>query len=161
MRVVSNEEFEAAINNPDYIGIVKSVINNSKRNRVMWDERQFCIYNSIWQALRRYEPNRGCKFTSYLHTCTKWCIYRLNKKTRKNQVPIKTNAQIAISRLCKIESRDLLDAELDYGDERIQILTDRYISNMLLKEIADKYDMSVEWVRERISAGIKLVNGKD
>ncbi len=161
MREVSNEEFEAAIKNPDYIGIVKSVINNSRKNRVSWDERQFCIYNSIWQALRRYQPDRGCQFTSYLYTSTKWCIYRLNKKTKRHQMLVKTNAGLSLAKLFKLESRELTDIEIDYNDQRIEILKDRYISNMLFKEIAVKHEISVESVRRQISEGIKLLNSKD
>jgi RNA polymerase sigma factor (sigma-70 family) len=157
VKVVSDKEFEEAIKNPDYIGICKFVIYQYKQ-KISKEELNSCIYQSIWQALRRFKPERNMKFTSYLYICARGTCYIAFKKNRNmKRRQTLTNCEERLNRQTVLDNHTIFDMELDDSNEDIQIVKERYLENLKLREIAERHDISIEGARHKIARGLELL----
>ena len=64
---VSNEEFEVACKNTNYIRIIEAI--SKKYHSLSSDDVRECKLVGLWQALRYWNNHQlSCKFTTYLYT---------------------------------------------------------------------------------------------
>ena len=116
-------------------------------------------YN-IYQAILKYDPARGAKFSTYLGNETKWmCLNIYNKNKKHPEIPTEQeyidNQQINPTTTHEqIVQKELFNKVLDlireYPDDRIEkIFQMRYIEGsknkvMPWKNVSQKIDMSIQ-----------------
>lgn len=120
--------------------------------------REWELY-SILEALQKYNPDAGTKFTTFLHIVAMETMTEL----RKEQVRIRSilakqkdltedNVKGATernfaSRSLKKTLGDALDA---LPDEQRRLLTDRYFGRLTLAEMADERGCTIKQIRYRL-----------
>lgn len=140
MKHVTNKEFESALNDEE----VRKIMNSSsKRFNTMLDDEEIreCQLDSLWYALGTYEEGKS-KFFTYLHNMVRfYCLKSINLKKKKS--PEKTN--ISISPEAKTSNFNLLETmsvEDSLSEKEYSIIEDRFIGQLNLKEIGEKYKIS-------------------
>lgn len=137
--------FEEVLKNDDCVSIMNSVAKRYK-GLVSSDEIKSFKLESAWEASEKYNPNHPgkMKFTTYLANCLKFKIllYLRGKKIKKN-CPMKDKA----------DSKDytfFTDITDCLNPEEKNIFTLKYIENYSTKEIADKYNISRQSMKNKL-----------
>jgi len=130
---VSNEVYEAALSNEDYIKIGKSVTRQFKLDN---DARLECWLFGLWDALKKYS-NKGTKFTTYLYNCVWYrCLKMVCRKEYK---------YLSLNNLAQRDKQDSIINDVS------QLILDRIIGRMSLEELAIKYKSSRHKVKKQLN----------
>ena len=152
MKEVSNKDFEEALADINNITIAKFAINQYKTIPV--DDREQLINLAIWEALRRFDPSRKCKFTSYLYTCASW-VCKNHIKRVKSKIPTVSlsDKNTKFYGSYEFDTRQI-DMKYDLGQDDYQLIQERFINCSFLKEIAEKRKISIEWARMKVERAV-------
>lgn len=125
--------------------------------RLTKDDIRRCILMAVWKAINKHDDELGLKFTTFVYRgVVMECMTALkenresNKKKKKFRI---SNKQEAIDFLLdhRFSEYDRIDLMEEVGAvENGEILIDRHIQNHTVKEIALKYDRSIETIRQRM-----------
>lgn len=155
-REISSEELEAAINNRDNINILKKM-GMAYSNRLSPDELKNCADLAIWKTLQSHKNNRGQKFTSSLVNFFKWeCLLVINflNRHRAEEMGNVEPEWDSSGDTAHEEVKDLLSL---LNDKEQQIIKDRYIDGMSMRDVAQKHGMSRQWARILCMRGFKKI----
>jgi DNA-directed RNA polymerase specialized sigma subunit len=145
MRTVTNEEYNLALKNEDYIKIGKSILRKFKFNI---DLRRECWLIGLWDALRNYNSSKKIKFTTYLYYRILWLAIRKAKQNTHE--------------LTYLDSKVTVGYEDSYLDEIFEIIPSKYrkivyskyVDNMTIKELSEKYSLSSQTITKYIKIGL-------
>ena len=122
------------------------------------NEIQACILNAIWKALKKYEPQSACKFTTYLYNgVVMECLTQ--KKFNSQNPTLKIYENIISERNKEIDRIDMVD-ELENCCEDPDIIFDRFYNNMTIKEIASSRGVCSETIRVKINKNLNKLRLK-
>jgi len=146
-----DKQFEEKWNCADIQNIMNK-ISNRYRNNVDLDDIESIKMNTLWTCLKKYDPDRGTKFTSYLY---QQFSYAMKNKVKKKRWEFNTDIieKTDVKAQSKMEVIDLITG-LDEEDSKI--LTQRFYDNMTMKEIGRKNGYSRETARRRLKNAINL-----
>jgi len=146
-----DKQFEEKWNCTDIQNIMNK-ISNRYRNNVDLDDIESIKMNTLWACIKKYDPARGTKFTSYLY---QQFSYAMKNKVKKKRWEFNTDIieKADVKEQSKMEIMDIITG-LDEEDS--QILTQRFYDNMTMKEIGRKNGYSRETARRRLKNAINL-----
>ena len=77
-RKITNEEFNKALRNEDYIRIINAA-SKKYASFISPDDMLECRMNALWQSLQNFDASFGVKFTSFLYSRVVWeCKKKIN-----------------------------------------------------------------------------------
>ena len=142
-KIVSNEEYNAAVNNVDFIKIGRSVTRKFKLDK---DLRHECWLYGLWDALKKFSDIKSNKFTTYLYNCVYWrCLKEACRKPQKTYM-LPPN----------IVSPTYQDVFEELPTEYKDIIVDRIVYRLSFKELAAKYQLSYFNFKEKNAVGFKI-----
>jgi DNA-directed RNA polymerase specialized sigma24 family protein len=144
--VVSNEEYEEALDNPDN----KAIMNLAGANFVNVlgkDEVHSCKLMALWKTLQTWNPDKS-KFTSLLHRMVRWECLRSVKNARDPPIP---TPFLPATTPSDTPIWELIDG---LSDESKDIIIKRFVGNMTLDEISEEYDCCYETIRLKIAKAL-------
>ncbi len=136
---VSNDEYEAALANDDYIKIGRSVL---KQFRLDVDERKEAWLKGLWDALKKYNPAKA-KFTSYLYRCV---FYRALKMAYKKPPKLLKEAKTFNN-----------DSVYNWTNEQSNLVIDRVLGRLTFQELSKKYNLSVYLIKKQLKKDINKI----
>lgn len=156
------DNIENYLKNPDVVNIMNAVSNKYSRS-IDIDEIESIKMLTLWKCVKKFDPERGAKFTSYLYQQLSFAFK--NELKKKKQMWYRDNNQIDI-----IKNNDDYDSSIEFRDtisglpeEVSRILKQRFLGNMTMVEIAKANGYSRETARRRLKRAIKICkksNGK-
>jgi DNA-directed RNA polymerase specialized sigma24 family protein len=153
-KVVSNIEYEEALNTIDYIRIMDAAASRFK-NILDQDEIHRCKLIALWDALRTWRPT-GRKFTSFLYIKVRWeCMRSINQQREDTLYslyeydPPDCDSCPDMSDILDVLTPDLRD-----------MVKKRYLESMTLREISEYYGLCHETIRRRLKQAIEILQNK-
>lgn len=131
MQVITNQQYEIALKNKDYIQVAKKALKSFKLTS---SERHESWLIGLWNALKRFEEDKHTKFTTWLYNEVRWAASEVvkNKKISDNQ-PLHKN-------LCDDVTEDILYQIVP--DDLRNLLEDKVLGRYSNKELQLKYGIS-------------------
>ena len=144
-------QFEEKWNSQDIQNIMNKVTNRYKRN-VDHDDIESIKMNTLWSCIKKYDADKGTKFTSYLYQQLSYAM--------KNEVK-KKRAEFNVDNVEKIDSGTLLKMEVmdvitGLEEQDLEIIHQRFFHNMTMKEIGKINGYSRETARRRLKNAVKI-----
>ena len=156
------DNIENYLKNPDVVNIMNAVSNKYSKS-IDLDEIDSIKMLTLWKCIKKFDPDRGAKFTSYLYQQLSFAFK--NELKKKKQMWYRDNAQIDSA-----NSNDSYDSYIEFRDtisglpeDVSTILQQRFLGNMTMVEIAKANGYSRETARRRLQTAIKICkksNGK-
>ncbi len=156
------DNIENYLKNPDVVNIMNAVSNKYSKS-IDLDEIDSIKMLTLWKCIKKFDPDRGAKFTSYLYQQLSFAFK--NELKKKKQMWYRDNAQIDSA-----NSNDSYDSHIEFRDtisglpeDVSTILQQRFLGNMTMVEIAKANGYSRETARRRLQTAIKICkksNGK-
>jgi len=158
------DNIENYLKNPDIVNIMNAVSNKYSKS-IDLDEIESIKMLTLWKCVKKYDPDRGAKFTSYLYQQLSFAFK--NELKKKKQMWYRDNNQIDMSNINGVSKSDLSiefsDTISGLPDDVSMILKQRFLGNMTMVEIAKANGYSRETARRRLKRAIKICkksNGK-
>jgi RNA polymerase sigma factor (sigma-70 family) len=143
-------EFETKWNCQEIQNVMNNIAARYKRN-IDVDDIESIKMDVLWRCVKKYDPNKGCKFTSYLY---QQFSYAMKNKVKKKSLEFNViSGHIDAKTIDRMEIVDIitgLDAE-DY-----QIIQQRFYDNLTMKEIGVKNGYSRETARRKLKNVLTL-----
>jgi RNA polymerase sigma factor (sigma-70 family) len=146
-----DKHFEEKWNCTDIQNIMNK-ISNRYRNNVDLDDIESIKMNTLWACIKKYDPARGTKFTSYLY---QQFSYAMKNKVKKKRWEFNTDI-IEKADVKEQSKMEIIDIITGLDEEDSKILTQRFYDNMTMKEIGRKNGYSRETARRRLKNAINL-----
>jgi RNA polymerase sigma factor (sigma-70 family) len=143
-----DKNFDEAYKNIDYKRIMDKVCSRYSR-AVDPDDLTSIRLNTLWECLKKYDPTRGAKFTSYLYQQLTFAIKNSLKKRKREftNIPIEKY---------KNETENISLVLSDLPDEYSNLLRQKYLGNMTMEEIGKENGYSRETARRKIKKALNL-----
>lgn len=145
MILITDEQFEQAIHNQDYEKIlIASISRYGTKYNTRYHKNMI-----LWEALRAFNPEKhNIKFTTYLYHRARWYVLSKYKAKKRNKETVSMSSIQEISSdiecdkslMRKQNLKEILEG-LDMCDR--DILEDKFLKQMTLKEIASKDNTSI------------------
>jgi|TARA_R100000152_G_C6689964_1_gene121799 RNA polymerase sigma factor (sigma-70 family) len=149
------DNIENYLKNPDVVNIMNAVSNKYSKS-IDLDEIDSIKMLTLWKCIKKFDPDRGAKFTSYLYQQLSFAFK--NELKKKKQMWYRDNVQIDGT-----TSSDSYDSFVEFRDtisglpeEVSTILQQRFLGNMTMVEIARANGYSRETARRRLKTAIKI-----
>jgi len=148
-----DNKMKELLSDSNIIGIMNAV--SSRYRTIDPDQIDSIKLNTLWECIKKYDPGRGAKFTSYLYQNLNFAFKNeLKKKTREFATDtLELSAQ---------------DSYVDYGDvfegipeEYADLLKQKFISNMTMNEIGMINGYSRETARRKVAKAVKIYKKKN
>jgi len=148
-------DFETAKDNLDYIRIAKTATR--KYMKYLTEEEAYSLQMlGLWDAVRKFDPTRGTKFTTFLYTRVVFAVknYHMNKeqkyKARHKSYEHSDLSSVANSKKLFATTSKVLELITDLDEDDRTLLEERYIHNMTYDEIATRHGYCKETARRKI-----------
>ena len=136
------------LSDPNIIGIMNAV--GSRYYSIDPDQLESIKLNTLWECAKKYDPNRGTKFTSFLYQNLVFAFKNELKKTLR-EFPTET---IELNTPARATSTtDIFDG---MPKEYATLLEQKYVYNMTMNEIGDKNGYSRETARRKVAKAVKF-----
>jgi RNA polymerase sigma factor (sigma-70 family) len=151
---VSDLEFEEALSNEHYIGIMELASKNFRMS-MSREELKSCKYIALWTSLKKYDETRyTAKFTTYLFLNVKYeCMKYVNLESRhKQRFKIVENIEVAA------EEENNLELLIELIPEEFRsVVKQKFLDNKTLHEIGKAHGYSHETARKNIQRGLSYI----
>lgn len=155
MKIITNEEFEIAVNNEEYWKVMDFAAREALGKFTMdEDDLYTCKLEGLWKAMLKYNGRK--KFTSYLYDRTRWVCFAYLKNKYKQRFH-----QLRYHPASHYESYwELLDTIENLPDK--ELFKQRYLDGTSLKDIAKNNNLTKYKARAKIKNSskelIKIIN---
>lgn len=122
-------------------------------NQLNEDEIYTCIINALWKAIKKYDPNFGSKFTTYLYNGV--IMECLTQQKFNSNLKRHSQIQSVQDKKSLIPTVDIID-EISKCDDPI-IIYDYFFNNKSIKEIAKENNVCGETIRLKIKKNLKKI----
>lgn len=141
------------LSDPNVIGIMNAVA--SRYRTIDPDQVDSIKLNTLWECAKKYDPERGTKFTSFLYQNLNFAFKNeLKKKAREFATDTLENSTPDLS----IDNTDIFDGiPSEYAD----LIKQKYIYNMTMKEIGKINGYSRETARRKVAKAVKIYKNKN
>ncbi len=141
-KTITDEELRLAYKIPTNFKIIQSVLYKYSKY-IPYDILKQCGYIGLWKSLSLYDNSYGRKFTTHLYSYVNWeCMHHL----RDN----KSKAKRLQNSIDKRTSTLFFDYFGFLSEKDKELLHNRYIKLMTLREIGRVEGITPEGVRKRI-----------
>lgn len=148
--MVSNTEFEKHSKNIEYTKIMNSVLRKY-RNNLDEDERVQVRNIALFEALDTYDPKYKSKFETHLYNKTFYTLFKLFDMENKQTKHLEYYSEVRDNRNTHyFDNFEMVDVLCDLNPKDRELLEYRYIHNMSLVELGQKYNLTKETIRLRI-----------
>jgi len=157
MNNVTNNEYETALRDVVNLKILNKVRKKYYR-LIPQEELERCLLIALWNALRRFNPTKGRKFTSYLYISLEWecCKWITNdKKDAQDNNAQHLDSFVSYEKLEYDQFNDILSV---LPKRLSKVIEQKILYNMTFKEIAKKNKYSHETARKRFLEGLGTLN---
>jgi RNA polymerase sigma factor (sigma-70 family) len=138
--------FEEEKSKKENIQIMNSVLSGFRKS-IYKEDIQYLKDYSLWESIRRYSPDKNTKFSSYLYKVTRWkCLEYIELRKPKFEEYLHIDSQ---NHKYKTNYR-YINLILDLTKESKDLLIDRYIGRLTIKEMGDKYKSPQETIRLKL-----------
>lgn len=160
MNKITNEDYEAALNNIDYIKIMKFA-SRPYQKAIPPDDLYELKLVTLWESLLKYDISLNTKFTTFLHQqirfkCLKY-ISKTNAEKRRNTKHLEGLTGLTKHRegylITNADSLDIMIRDLE--EEHRLILKQKYLDRLTLEEIGQYNGYCKETARKRLKDAIK------
>lgn len=154
-KVVSNEEFETALNNKDNALLIYSITN--KYRGLDAETKRECGLTALWRALQKFDASYGQKFTSSLYRFVHWECRRFlaRGKNKRTFVSVKPLEQEDVSEL---ETKEFVERYVKllpaYNREIIQLY---YLEEKPLREIGKAYKLNNKELKVKLDESVAML----
>lgn len=124
-----------------------------------------CILNALWKSIKKFNPDKNTKFTTYLYSgvvmecLTQKKFNNQNARQAPQNLRIYENIASCPESSSRMERIDMLD-EVESCCEEPDLIYDRFYRNMSVREIAQNRGLSSEWIREKINRNLSKLRAK-
>lgn len=166
--IITNQEFESALANPNYAKIIHTAIKNfnsyiykkdKKSIKQTYEELKQHARIALWKALQSYDPEKpgASKFTTYL-VRTILNEFMINHKFLNK--PQGINKSYFIEDVFELDNKDFIDKYLEcLSAQEKEIIKYKYMEDKTLEEIGIIYNYTAEGIRLKLNKiGKKLKN---
>lgn len=153
---ISDIEYQDAYKNQDNQRVIKSVLSKY-RHKLDEHTLESCGLQALWKCLQSHDYSFTTKFTSSLWKFTTWeCKREIAKvKNKSREQPLEFSADIAPDK--QPVSYDLSDYFSLLSDDEKQVLNYRFVENMTLLEIGNRFGFTREAARLKIKKAINKI----
>tara|TARA_R110002020_G_scaffold71388_4_gene184431 strand:+ start:674 stop:1153 length:480 start_codon:yes stop_codon:yes gene_type:complete len=149
------DNIDSYLKNTDVVNIMNAVANKYCK-AIDLDEIESIKMLTLWKCSKKFDPEKGAKFTSYLYQQLSFAFK--NELKKKKNIWYRDNNQIDMSK-----PNDKYDTSVEFNDtisglpdEVNKILQQRFLGNMTMVEIAEANGYSRETARRRLKSAIKI-----
>jgi len=158
LKTISNEEYYEAYTNEQYKSIISKAMSPFKIDRF---EAVRIKDDALWMALQTHDPKRS-KFETYLYNKVRWmCRRQVWSRSPKNKSfhnKMEVLKEMDIKKLNKsydpisdhINKMQCEEILSTLNDDDRQLLIDRFFLSKTYKEIADKKNVSIQRIEQKI-----------
>jgi RNA polymerase sigma factor (sigma-70 family) len=153
-----DKNIENYLKNEDIIKIMSAVSWPYKYN-IDADEITSLQMDILWECIKKYDPERGSKFTSYLYQQLSFALRSKAKKKKREfaSEAIQENTPCNKSQ-SDMNCYDILDGlPLDVS----HIIKQRFVKNMTMNEIGTENGYSRETARRKLIKAVKICKEKN
>lgn len=144
--MITDQEFSIAWENKENRRIMQSAIRRYL-GIISPDEVNSCKMIGLWECLKRHDPTKGRKFTTYLYGGVQIQCKKVINKVKY----VVIDDVVSYMDFNRIYIRDSLDKlEEEYQD----LVYSRFFERKTLKEIAEENGYSIETARRRIKKAL-------
>lgn len=128
-----DKKMRELLSDHNILGIMNAV--GSKYRSIDPDQLESIKLNTLWECAKKYDPEKGTKFTSYLYQNL---VYAFKNELKKNIREFATES-IELNTPAKASSyTDIFDG---LPEEYANLLEQKYIYNMTMNEIGSKNEI--------------------
>jgi RNA polymerase sigma factor (sigma-70 family) len=155
VKSVSNDEFTIAWENKEYQKIISTAIQPFLKNLSL-EESIEVRQMGLWEAMRRYEPIKKPKFTSYLYQIIRWQCGRIIYSRKKPKYRTNVKIENYSSNVHKnVPFFELVDGLTNLEEK---VVRDRFIENRSLHDIGQRHDISHQTVQNVLKRAYKAMS---
>ena len=147
---LESRDFDVALENNDYRKIMDSVCYKF-RKRVDPDIIQSIKLTTLWECLNKFDPTKGCKFTSFLYNSLRLNISNSMKRRKYQEF---TNIPFERYNEKTEDFEIIIDA---LPEESKSILRMKFQDKMTIEEIGKNRGYSRETARRNVAKAIELI----
>lgn len=136
------------LSDPNIVGIMNAV--GSRYRSIDPDQLESIKLNTLWECAKKYNPDRGTKFTSYLYQNL---VYAFKNELKRNIREFPTES-IELNTPAKASNyTDIFDG---LPSEYATLLEQKYVYNMTMNEIGNKNGYSRETARRKVAKAVNF-----
>lgn len=147
-----NETFNTAWENVDY----QKVMNHAVRpysKQIPYEDLNQCKCIALWECIRHFKPNKGSKFTSFLHEKTRWqCLKFFESHKIKHRTHKLDDYPYQSKELAEVDFNDLLDQLPEHDGV---VLRQKYVEGKTLHEIGAANGYCYETARKKLIKAVE------
>jgi DNA-directed RNA polymerase specialized sigma24 family protein len=136
------------LSDPNVVGIMNAV--GSRYRSIDPDQLDSIKLNTLWECSKKYNPNRGTKFTSYLYQNL---VFAFKNELKKNIREFPTETIELNTPAQATNTTDIFDG---MPKEYANLLEQKYVYNMTMNEIGDKNGYSRETARRKVAKAVNF-----
>jgi DNA-directed RNA polymerase specialized sigma24 family protein len=150
-----NKNFEDLLKSTDILKIMVSVGSRYAKN-IDPDQLESIKMGVLWDCQKKYDPNRGAKFTSFLYQQLNFAFKNELKKKRKEfSTENMDNNTPDYDRGQELEILDGIPSHMAI------LLRQRYVYNMTMVEIGKENGYSRETARRKLASALDFYKNKN
>jgi hypothetical protein len=154
---VSNTAFETAYKNLDNRKLMDFAVKKYNVFGIPADELEQCKRIALWKTLLK--QGSAYKFTTRLVYNVKWeCSAWITKNKDTAITGTTVRRSYTENHSDRISAVDELNA---LPEDLRSFVSDRYLSGLKLREVAEKHGCSIEWARQQILEGISILKTRN
>lgn len=136
------------LSDPNVVGIMNAV--GSRYRSIDPDQLDSIKLNTLWECSKKYNPNRGTKFTSYLYQNL---VFAFKNELKKNIREFPTETIELNTPARANNTTDIFDG---MPKEYANLLEQKYVYNMTMNEIGDRNGYSRETARRKVAKAVNF-----
>ena len=152
------DNIENYLKNPDVVNIMNAVSNKYSKS-IDLDEIDSIKMLTLWKCIKKFDPDRGAKFTSYLYQQLSFAFRsRVKKKKKEYSSEFVRDNTPCLKTQSDMNCYDILEGlPLDVSS----IIKQRFVENMTMKEIGNANGYSRETARRKLLKAVKICREKN
>lgn len=141
------------LSDPNVNGIMNAVASRYKT--IDPDQIDSIKLNTLWECIKKYNPEKGAKFTSFLYQNLNFAFKNeLKKKSREFSTDVLENNTPDTT----VNNSDIFDG---IPLESAKLIKQKYIYNMTMNEIGKMNGYSRETARRKVAKAVKIYKNKN
>jgi DNA-directed RNA polymerase specialized sigma24 family protein len=148
-----DSKMKQLLSDSNIIAIMNAVA--SRYRTIDPDQVESIKLNTLWECSKKYDPERGAKFTSFLYQNLNFAFKNeLKKKVREFATDTLENNTPDVN----IDNTDIFDG---IPSEYANLIKQKYIYNMTMNEIGKMNGYSRETARRKVAKAVRIYKNKN
>ena len=143
--------FEEYWNQIDIQNIMNKVAGRYKLS-IDYDDIESIKMQTLWNCIKKYDPSRGSKFTSYLY---QQLSFAFKNKLKSKSIEY-SNISLEKQDFKTTQKYEVMDVLTGLAPDLKEIIKQRFYDNMTMVEIGEANGYSRETARRRLKKAIKI-----